>query len=191
MRFKRNIMIAFVCYTTNCFLGLTPILASVYFLFRDTNNNILVLLFLILIFMTPIFILDIICLIIAFIVQIFMKTTYYVNDDCLVIKTKNESREIKYSEIAGITYYDYVYLGRWGFDLSKLQFVLFDKDNKQLLSIDHPSKIMVHLIIKKCKHVKVKYCNNKKTTFLTLIIVNFIFLEFFIFIFILTKLFPQ
>ena len=129
MRFKRNIMIAFVCYTTNCFLGLTPILASVYFLFRDTNNNILVLLFLILIFMTPIFILDIICLIIAFIVQIFMKTTYYVNDDCLVIKTKNESREIKYSEIAGITYYDYVYLGRWGFDLSKLQFVLFDKDN--------------------------------------------------------------
>ena len=170
MGFKRNIMIAFVWHTTNCCLGLIPILIMFNLFF--VKNIILGLFYSILFFITLIFILNIIGLIISFIAQIFMKTKYYVNDDCLVIKTKKESKEIKYTEIVDITYYDYFYFSKGSSTLSQL--VLFDKDNNQLLSIEHPSIIMVHLIIKKCKHIKAKYYNNKKSNFLILLIINII-----------------
>ena len=62
--------------------------------------------------------------------------------------------------------------------------MLFDKDYKQLLSINNPPIIMVHLIRKKCKHTKVSYYHNKRFLYLLLLINGIVLL-----ISILVKLF--
>ena len=109
------------------------------------------------------------------------KTKYYVNAECLVIKTKIQNKEINYDEIKGITY-DYGDLTK--FNTKPSQLVLFDKDYKQLLSINNPSIIMVHLIRRKCKHAKVSYYHNKRFLYLLLLINGIVLL-----ISILVKLF--
>ena len=119
-----------------------------------------------------ILIINVILIIISFIAQIFIKTKYYVNDECLVIKTKIKNKEIKnieinYNDISGITY-DYGDLTR--FNTKPSQLVLFDKDYKQLLSLNNPSIIMVHSIRKKCRHAKVSYYHNKRFLYLLLLI---------------------
>ena len=48
--------------------------------------------------------------------------------------------------------------------------MLFDKYYKQLLSLNNPSIIMVHLIRKKCRHAKVSYYYNKRFLYLLLLI---------------------
>ncbi|MCM1260331.1 MAG: hypothetical protein NC222_05185 [Staphylococcus sp.] len=128
-----------------------------------------------------ILIINVILIIISFIVQIFIKTKYYVNGECLVIKTKTKVKEINYNEIVNITY-DFGDLTR--FNIKPSQLVLFDKDYKQLLSINNPSVIMVHLIRKKCKHAKVSYYHNKRFLYLLLLINGIV-----LFISILIKLF--
>lgn len=170
MRFKRSLCSAIICYYTEFFTGLTPILIMVNLVLVD--NKILALFYSFLIYIIFTLVINLIPMTILLIAKIFMRTKFYVNDDCLVIKTKTESREIKYTEIGGITYFDYTYFGRRGDP--KPELVLFDKDNNQLLLIDHPSVIMVHLIIKKCKHIKAKYINYKKSMLLTLLIINVI-----------------
>lgn len=56
--------------------------------------------------------------------------------------------------------------------------MLFDKDYKQLLSINNPSIIMVHLIRRKCKHAKVSYYHNKSFLYLLLLIKGIVLLIF-------------
>ena len=170
MKFKRSLCAALICYYTEFFTGLTPILIMINLVLVD--NKILAFFYSFLIYIIFILVVNLIPMTILLIAKIFMRTKFYVNDDCLVIKTKTESREIKYAEIGGITYFDYTDLGRGVDPPPKL--VLFDKDNKQLLSISEPSIIMIHLIKKKCKHIKVKYCNNKKPMLLTALIINVI-----------------
>ena len=111
-------------------------------------------------------------MIISFITQLFIKTKYYVKEKCLVVTTKTTNKEINYEEIVGITY-DYGDLTK--FTKKQSQVVLFDKDYNQLLSVDNPSIIMVHLIRKKCKKAKVSYYHNKRLLFL-LLSINGIFL---------------
>lgn len=165
MGFKRNVTITLACVITELLISLIPSIFMIFFFFfMDEINEIF---YSFLLFLFFILVINVILIIITFVVQIFMKTKYYVNDECLVIKTKNESREIKYSEIGGITY-DYGNLGKFNHHSSQL--VLFNKDYKQLLSINNPSIFMVHLIIKKCKHIKVCYYNNKRLLFLSLLL---------------------
>ena len=128
-----------------------------------------------------ILIINVILIIISFIAQIFIKTKYYVKDKSLVIKTKTKNKEINYDEINGITY-DYGDLTK--FHTKPSQLVLFDKDYKQLLSINNSPIIMVHLIRKKCKHAKVSYYHNKRFLYLLLLINGIVLL-----ISILVKLF--
>ena len=97
--------------------------------------------------------------IISLISQIFIKTKFYVNKEALVIKRRNDLEEINYSEIANMTY-DFGDLTK--FNTRPSQLVVFDKDFKQLLSINNPSIIMVHILKKRCKNVEMRYYHNKR-----------------------------
>ncbi len=157
MGFKRNITITLACVITECLISLIPMIFLIYLFFMiDKMGEILSTLLLVPYF---ILIINVILIIISFIAQIFIKTKYYVKDKSLVIKTKTKNKEINYDEINGITY-DYGDLTK--FHTKPSQLVLFDKDYKQLLSINNPPIIMVHLIRRKCKHAKVSYYHNKR-----------------------------
>ena len=176
MGFKRNITITLACVITEC---LIPMIFLIYLFFMiDKMGEILSTLLLVPYF---ILIINVILIIISFIAQIFIKTKYYVKDKSLVIKTKTKNKEINYDEINGITY-DYGDLTK--FHTKPSQLVLFDKDYKQLLSINNSPIIMVHLIRKKCKHAKVSYYHNKRFLYLLLLINGIVLL-----ISILVKLF--
>ena len=165
MGFKRNITITLACVITECLISLMPMIFMIYLFFMiDKIDEIFSTLLIVPYF---ILIINVILIIISFIVQIFIKTKYYVNAECLVIKTKTQNKEINYDEIKGITY-DYGDLTK--FNTKTSQLVLFDKDYKQLLSINNPSIIMVHLIRRKCKHAKVSYYHNKRFLYLLLLI---------------------
>lgn len=157
MGFKRNITITLACVITECLISLIPMIFMIYLFFMmDKIDEIFSTLLIVPYF---ILIINVILIIISFIVQIFIKTKYYVNAECLVIKTKTQNKEINYDEIKGITY-DYGNLTK--FNIKPSQLVLFDKDYKQLLSINNPSIIMVHLIRRKCKNARVTFYNNKR-----------------------------
>lgn len=170
MGFKRNITITLACVITEYLISLIPMIFMIHLFF--TIDKIGETFFTLLIVLCLILIINVILIIISFITQIFIKTKYYVNDECLVIKTKTEIEEISYKEIVAITY-DYGELTK--FNTKPSQLVLFDKDYKQLLSVNNPSIIMVHLIRKKCKHAKVSYYHNKRFLYL-LLLINGIFL---------------
>ena len=170
MGFKRNITITLACVITECLISLIPMIFMIYLFFMiDKIDEIFSTLLIVPYF---ILIINVILIIISFIAQIFIKTKYYVNAECLVIKTKTQNKKINYDEIKDITY-DYGELTK--FNNQPSQLVLFDKDYKQLLSINNPSIIMVHLIRRKCKHAKVCYYNNKRFLYL-LLLTNAIFL---------------
>ncbi len=165
MGFKRNITITIACVITECLICLIPMIFMIYLFFgfdkiNELFSTLLIVPFLIL--MT-----NVILIIISFISQIFIKTKYYVNDECLVIKTKINNKKINYNEISYIRY-DYGDMDRFNTKPSEL--VLFDKNYKQLLSVKNPSIIMVHLIRKKCRHVKVSYYHNRR--FLNLLLLT-------------------
>lgn len=180
MGFKRNITITLACVITECLISLIPTIFIIYvFFMMDKMGEIFSTLL-----GVPYFILiiNVILIIISFISQIFIKTKYYIKDECLVIKTKTKIKEINYDEIVGIVYDFGNYLNRYSKKSSQL--MLFDKEDKQLLFVNNPSIIMVHLIKKKCKHAKVSYYNNKRFLFFLLLINGIILL-----ISILVKLF--
>ena len=167
---KRNITIKMACIITECLLSLIPMIVMIYAFFLPNEfNNIFSTLFIV-----PYFILVIntVLLLISLIAQIFIKTKYHLCDDALIIQAKSYTREIKYSQVAAMTY-DLGTLTRWNPKPSEL--VLFDKNFKQLLSITNPSIIMVALLKKKCKNTKISYFHTKR--FLSLLaIINGAFL---------------
>lgn len=170
MEFKRNVTSTLACVITECLISLIPMICMIYLFFMmDKIDEIFSTLLIVLYF---ILITNVILIIISFIAQIFIKTKYYINDECLVVKTKTTTTEIKYSIINVITY-DFGDLTK--FNTKSSQLVLFDKDYKQLLSVNNPSIIMVHLIRKKCRHVKISYYHNKRFLYL-LLLINSIFL---------------
>ena len=157
MGFKRNITITLACVITEFLISLIPAIIMIYLFFlMDRIGEIFSTLFIV-----PylILIINVVLIIISLIAQIFIKTKYYVNEKCLVVKTETKNEEINYDEIKGITY-DFGVLTK--FNTKPSQLVLFGKDYKQLLYINNPSIIMVHLIRRKCKHAKVSYYNNKR-----------------------------
>ena len=170
MEFKRNVTSTLACVITECLISLIPMICMIYLFFMmDKIDEIFSTLLIVLYF---ILITNVILIIISFIAQIFIKTKYYINDECLVVKTKTTTTEIKYSVINVITY-DFGDLTK--FNTKSSQLVLFDKDYKQLLSVNNPSIIMVHLIRKKCRHAKISYYHNKRFLYL-LLLINSIFL---------------
>lgn len=56
--------------------------------------------------------------------------------------------------------------------------MLFDKDYRQLLSINNPSIIMAHMIKRKRKHAKTNYYHNKSFLYLLLLIKGIVLLIF-------------
>ena len=165
MVFKRNITITLACVITECLLSLIPTIFIIYLFFipHEINEMLSTLL------VVPYFILIInfILLTISLISQIFIKTKFYVNKESLVIERKNELKEINYTEIANMTY-DFGDLTK--FNTKPSQLVLFDKDFKQLLSINNPSIIMVHILKKRCKNSKMCYCHNKRFLYFLILI---------------------
>lgn len=163
MVFKRNITIKIACVCTELLISCIPIIFFIYLFFAiDKINEVWSTLM-----MIPylILIINIVLIIISSIANIFIKTKYCVKIEKLLIITKTETREINYDEIMYITY-DCGNLTKYNRYPSQL--VLFDKKYKQLLSIINPSIIMVHVIVKKCKHAKISYYNNRRFLFLLL-----------------------
>ena len=144
--FKRNITITLACVITECLISLIPAIFMFYLFFMmdkigEIFSTLLVIPYLILI-------INVVLIIISFIAQRFVK-------------------EINYKEIVGITY-DYGDLTK--FHTKPSQLILFDKEYNELLSVNNPSIIMVHMIKKKCKHAKVGYYHNKRFLYILLII---------------------
>ena len=165
MGFKRNITITLACVITECLISLIPMIFMIYLFFMmDKISKVFST-----VLIVPYFILiiNVILIIISFIAQLFIKTKYYVKDEYLIIKTKTKIREINYDEIVAITY-DFGNLTR--FNIKPSQLVLFDKNYKQLLSVNNPSLIMVYAIRRKCKHAKLSYYHNKRFLYLLLLI---------------------
>lgn len=166
MGFKRNITITASCVVNECLISLIPTIFMIYIFFMidrigEIFSTLLIVPYFILIF-------NVVLIIISLIAKIFLKTKYYVEEDCLVVKIKNHQvNKINYDEIIGITY-DFGMLKRRKVESSQL--VLFGKEYKQLLSINNPSIIMVHMIKKKCKNLKVSYYNNKRFLYLLILI---------------------
>lgn len=173
MWFKRNMTITLASVITECLISLIPMIFMIYLFFMmDKIDEIFSTLLIV-----PYFILftNVILIIISLIAQIFIKEKYYINDDCLVVKTKTKIKKINYSEIESITY-DYGDLTK--FNTKPSQLVLFDKDYRQLLSINNPSIIMAHMIKRKCKHTKTSYYHNKRFLYLLLLINGIVLLIF-------------
>ena len=102
MGFKRNITITLACVITEFLISLIPMIFMIYLFFMmDKIDEIFSTLLIVPCF---ILIINVILIIISFIAQIFIKTKYYVNAECLVIKTKTQNKIINYDEIKGITY---------------------------------------------------------------------------------------
>lgn len=165
MGFKRNITITIACVITECLLSLIPSILIIYIFFmldriKEIFTTLLIVPYLIVI-------INAVLIIISLISQVFMKTKYYVNKESLLIKNKDKIKEIKYDTITSIAY-DFGDLTK--FNTKPSQIVLFDKDFNELLSINNPSIIMVHMIKKKCKNAKTSYYHNKKFLFLFAII---------------------
>lgn len=171
MVFKRNITITIACIITECLLSLIPAIFIIYIFFmidkiNEIFSTLLGILYLILI-------INVILVMISLISQIFITTKFYVNEENLVVKRGDSIEEINYDEIANMTYD----LG----DLTKFhtrssQLVLFDKDFKQVLSINNPSIIMVHMLKKRCKNAKICYYHNKRFLYFLVLINGLILL---------------
>ncbi len=172
MRFKRNITITLACVITECLICLIPMICMIYLFFlRDKIGEMFSTLLIVPYF---ILIINVILFVISLIAQMFIKTTYYVNEECLAIQTKTEVKRINYAEIAGISY-DFGDLIKFGTKPSQL--VLFDKNYKQLLSVNNPSIIMISMIRKKCRNIEVNYFHNERFLYL-LALINGIVLAF-------------
>lgn len=165
MRFKKNITVTVACVITECLISLIPVILMIYIFFMaDKISEIFSTLFIIPYF---ILIINVILFIISLIARIFIKTEYCVNDECLLIKTESNEKQLKYGEISSITY-DMGDLTK--FNTQPSQLVLFDKESKQLLSVSNPSIIMTHMIKKNCKNIKISYYHNKRFLYLLLLI---------------------
>ena len=157
MVFKRNVTVTWACFITEGLISLIPTIFIIYLFFAPNKMHEIFSTLLII----PYFILIInaLLIIISLIAQIFMKEKYYVNETDLVVESKTGVKTIKYNEIFGITY-EFGYLAKFRSQPSLL--VLFDKGYKQLLSINNPSLIMVHMIRKKCNNTDICYYNEKR-----------------------------
>ncbi len=171
MGFKRNITITIACVITECLLSLIPSIFIIYIFFmldriREIFTTLLIVPYLI-VFINAVLI------IISLISQVFMKTKYYVNKESLLIKNKDKIKEINYDTITNITY-DFGNLIK--FNTKPSQIILFDKAFKELLSINNPSIIMVHMLKKKCKNAKMSYYHSKRFLYFAALINGIILL---------------
>ena len=161
MTFKKNITITVACVITECLISLIPTILIIYIFFMTDKINEIFSTLLIIPYL--ILIINAFFIIISLIAQLFIKTKYYVDKEELVIRTKTKVKKINYNEIANMTY-DFGNLIK--FNTMPSQLILFGKDFKQLLSINNPSIIMVHLLKKKCKKIKMSYYHNKRFFYL-------------------------
>ncbi len=165
MAFKRNITVTIACVITEFLISLIPTISMIYIFFMTDDINEFFSTLLII----PYFILiiNVVIIVISLIAQIFIKTKYYINKENLIIKTKDKIKEINYTEISNITY-DFGDLTK--FNTKPSQLVLFNRNFKQLLSINNPSIIMVFLLKKRCNNSKISYYHNKRFLYLFLLI---------------------
>ncbi len=179
MKFKKNITITIACVITECLLSLIPVIFIIYIFFLNERFNEIFSTLLIVPYFT--LIINVILIIVTLISQLFIKTKYCLKDETLMFSSPKKNFEINYNDIYNITY-DYGDLTK--FHTRPSQLVIFDKEFKQLLTIDNPSIIMVSLLRKKCKNAKMNYYHNKRFLYL-LSLINGVVLT----ICILTKLF--
>lgn len=165
MGFKKNITITLACVITECLIAVMPMIFIIYLFFMmdrisELFSTLLIVPYLILI-------INVLLILISFISQIFIKTKYYIKEKTLLVEANNKVREIKYCEIGSISY-DFGDLIK--FNARSSQLILFDRENQELLSINNPSIIMVHMIKKKCQGIKVCYYHNARFLYLLALI---------------------
>lgn len=161
MRFKRNPTATIACVVNECLLSLIPAIVIVYLFFIPNQINELLSTLVIIPYFA--FILNVVLIFFSLISGNFIKTKYYIGKEALTIEQKDNVKEIKYDEIASITY-DYGNIFSQ-FNRTPSQLVLFAKDGKRLLSVRNPSIIMVHFLRKKCSNSVVCFEHNKRILF--------------------------
>ena len=102
-------------------------------------------------------------IVISLFCRVFITTSYYINNETFVVKGKEYVKEIRYTEVAGLTY-DFGDLLK--FHTKPSQLVLFDRNFKSLISINNPSIIMVQSLKYKCKNAMLNYDHSKRFLYL-------------------------
>lgn len=155
-KYKKNITIKIACVSTEFVICVIPMIL-IMFLFlspeRLTEFFWIILTMLVLIIVFNLFL-----YLISLIGKLFIKTTYIINEDKLIVNGKIK-KNIDLSQVEAITY-DLGELSKYGRNPSKL--VIFDKDFKELLTIENPPLIMVVHVRKKCQRAKISYYNSKR-----------------------------
>lgn len=161
MKFKRNPTATIACVVNECLLSLIPAIVIVYVFFIPNQINELLSTLVIIPYFA--FILNVVLIFISLISGIFIKTKYCIGKEALTVEQRDNVKEIKYDEIASITYdYGNVFSQ---FNRTPSQLVLFAKDGKRLLTVKNPSITMTHVIRKKCKHSEVCFEHNNRILF--------------------------
>ena len=158
LKFKKNITVTFACGATE--LLLCPFPASVVCCLVDVYDEITtddaILKYLLLILA-----LNLLFVLISLIASAFIKTTYIIEGNQLIVRSKNtDDKSINLQNISAINYDfgSFVYTGS-AIDTRILasEIVLLDKDNNILFALSNPPIVMVHYLKKKCKMAKVTY----------------------------------
>ena len=167
MWFKRNPTATVALVINECLLSLVPAIIILYLFFMPYQMNEFLSTLLIVPYLA--LLINAVLIVISLFAGIFIKIKYRVGTEALVVERKYSVREIKYDEIASITY-DLGYIFSQ-FNRTPSQLILFGRDGKQLLVVENPSVIMVHLLRKKCKD-SVVYLENKKRILFFLALIN-------------------
>lgn len=158
-KYKKNITIKIACVSTEFMICVIP-MVLIMFLFlspeRLTEFFWIILTMLVLIIVFNLFL-----YLISIIGKLFIKTTYIINEDKLIVNGK-KLKNIDLLQVEAITY-DLGELSKYGRNPSKL--VIFDKDYKELLTIENPPLMMVVHVRKKCQRAKISYYNSKRILF--------------------------
>ena len=173
MKFKKNPTATIACVINECLLSIIPAIAMVYFFFIPNQINELLSTLVIIPYFA--FILNFPLILISLISGVFIKTKYYLSEEALIVQQKDDVKEIKYNEIASITY-DFGDIFSQ-FNRTSSQLVLFARDGQRLLAAKNPSITMVHFLRKNCKHSGIRFKHNKRILFF-LSLINGIVLVF-------------
>ena len=161
MPFKRNITVTMACISTEMLLCVVPLIIITYVFFVPEELNELFMVLLLVLRLA--IIINVALAIVSLIACIFLKTKYYVKKEGLLVETKQKSTLIPYNQVCTVLY-------DFGDLSSKLSskpscLVLLDEQYGQLLTINNPPIVLVHLIKAKCKKARKAHLHNKRFLF--------------------------
>ncbi len=166
MKFKKSITITVGCMAAEFLLSYLPAVILTSLLFTTENGsewywNIVTLPYFILIF-------EGILWIISLVAKLFIKEEVVLEKERMIIRGKEKEIAVAYEDIAGINYDFGVSYSKYNRSPSEL--ILFDRNDRQIAFLKHPSIPMLLVLKKRCKGIKWNYYNNKRFLYVFILV---------------------